>query len=235
MTSPYYQSGPVDQPINPTPAPKKKSRVPVWIGVGVAALVVICCGSVVGAVALDSDPEPKVKTQDVAAPVTSSPSPFASTTDPDVTETTEAPEPASDTFDLPLGTTVVVTTDDGTVEVTVSKQTKFKSPRTTACKPYMPKPDNGYYLVFNVKMEVVKGTGSINPLYFTYVSPDGATDEGLGGSFSGCGDSMDSGNDLRTGTKRSGQLVFDTASKKGSIEFGGTWFGGGVQASWKVA
>lgn len=232
---PYGQPQPGQTiPVVVAAPPKKKNRLILWIGVVLAALTVMCCGAI-GINAAGSDNGTKVKQPAAGLATTKSVAPSPTSEQAaDVAEPTEEPtEDAAETMNMKLGTTITVTTDDGTVEVTVSKQTKYKSPRTTACQQYMPKPDNGYYLVFNVKMEVVSGTGSINPLYFTHVDPDGGTSEAIGGMFSGCGKPLDSGNDMRAGTKRSGQLVFDSASTKGAVEFGGSFFGG-TQASWKI-
>lgn len=214
------------------PAPKKKNNTLRVIGAMAAIIGVICCGGAIGSVFLNTGDSAD---KQGAAVVTSSAAPAGKPTTAapaaPAAEETEENTPGGETFNLRLGTTITTTTDEGTLEVTLSKS-KIKSPRTTACKEYMSKPD-AYYIVVDVRVKITKGTGSINPLYFTYVAPDGTTAEAISGMFAGCGKALDSGNDLRAGTLRSGQLVFDASAKTGSIEFGGSFFGG-TQASWKV-
>lgn len=219
---------PPQQPVAPVKPKGRNGKVVVGGFVGFL-LLVACCGGVVSLAGGGEQP-PVKRGAAATAPVQSSP---AATSAPTTTEPVE-PEPSqsSEEFGLPLGVTFTATDYDGTVEITVSKSKKYPKPRTSACKKYMADPNEGYYLVFDVKVEVIAGTGSINPLYFEFVDGDGYTASTMVGSFSGCGKWLDSGNDLRAGTKRSGQLVFDTASLSGEVTYNPVL--GSPVASWKV-
>ncbi|TYC23889.1 DUF4352 domain-containing protein, partial [Micromonospora sp. MP36] len=110
---------------------------------------------------------------------------------------------------------LIIEDDDGTVEITVSN---FRT-KTKACEAYLPGPKNGMYLIADVTAEVTKGTGTINPFYFKWIGTDGSEESGVAGAFSGCGKLLGSGNDLATGSKRTGQLVFDVKDKNGTLEY----------------
>ncbi|MBO4210956.1 DUF4352 domain-containing protein, partial [Micromonospora echinofusca] len=145
---------------------------------------------------------------------------------------TDTPPPATDdeTENMAIGDTLILTSSDGDeLRVTVQKVTT----RKTGCRSYAPEPDNGTYLVADVTVEVVKGTGSINPLYFNFVDSSGTEENGLGGIFAGCGTALSSGVDLAAGTKRSGTVVFDVKSAKGKIVYA-ELLGGNARGSWKV-
>lgn len=116
---------------------------------------------------------------------------------------------------MKAGDTLVITDNDGTVEITVAK---FRTV-SEACQTYAPKPQKGRYLIAEVTATVTKGTGSINPFYFEWVADDGTTVNGLVGALAGCGDPLGAGNNLRTGSKRSGTVVFDVADTNGALEY----------------
>ncbi|TDB93217.1 DUF4352 domain-containing protein, partial [Micromonospora fluostatini] len=113
------------------------------------------------------------------------------------------------------GDTLVLTDDDGVLEITV---TKFSS-TDKACRSFSGPPSKGLYLIAEVEAEVTKGTSSINPIYFEWVAEDGTTTNGLAGIIAGCGDSLASGNNLPAGTKRSGVVVFNVADDDGVLEY----------------
>jgi hypothetical protein len=152
---------------------------------------------------------------------------LGSFTDPDETETSSAPDAAAakptkgkvkpkpkkvSKFDMKVGTTLTRTDGDDVQEFTL---TSFQY--RESCGGAMP--ENGGYLVVEIKTVQRAGTGSINPLYFDFVSDEGASENSFSGMFSGCDpNDLDSTNSLRAGQKRSGQVVFDVASPEGSIE-----------------
>ncbi|MGY0003392.1 DUF4352 domain-containing protein [Micromonospora sp. I033] len=212
----YPQPGPYPPAPGQFGPPARKSNKNVWITVGivVAVMLLLCCGGGIFAIysgaqktkdAIDSLPTPGVT--------------YSNPVDDTATGGTSAtPEPGrtdGETFNMPSGDTLIVNDDDGTVEITVSNfRTKDK-----ACREFMPDPKNGMYLIADVTAEVTKGTGSINPFFFKWVGSDGAEESGVGGAFSGCGKLMGSGNNLPTGSKRTGQLIFDVKTKSGTLEY----------------
>ncbi|SCL61891.1 DUF4352 domain-containing protein [Micromonospora chersina] len=212
----YPPSGPYPPAPGQFGPPPKKSNKNVWITVGIvlAVMLLLCCGGGIFAIysgakktkdAIDNLPTPGVT---YSNPVDDSPTGGTSAT----------PEPGrtdGETFNMPAGDKLIVVDDDGTVEITVGNfRTKDK-----ACQEFMPAPKNGMYLIADVTAEVTKGTGSINPFFFKWVGTDGAEESGVGGAFSGCGKLMGSGNNLPTGSKRSGQLIFDVKDKNGTLEY----------------
>jgi hypothetical protein len=119
-------------------------------------------------------------------------------------------------FDLKPGSTVTLTGDDGSVQETTIVSFKLHK---GACSQFGTAPDNGAYLVAELRVEQKKGTGSVNPLYFNFVGADGTTSDAIGGAFSGCAkNDLGSTNSLRAGAKRSGQVAFDVKSAKGTVE-----------------
>ncbi|MFE9205305.1 DUF4352 domain-containing protein [Micromonospora sp. NPDC007230] len=197
------------QPFGAPPA--KQSNKNVWIIVGIiaAVLLLLCCGG--GIFAIYSGAK---KAQDA---VESLPTPAVSYDAPTrgAEPTPEAGQTDGETFNMKPGDTLIINDDDGTVEITVSNfRTKDK-----ACQTYMPGPKNGMYLIADVTAEVTKGTGSINPFYFKWIGADGSEANGVAGALSGCGKLLGSGNDLASGSKRTGQLVFDVKDKNGTLEY----------------
>ncbi|MET8832665.1 hypothetical protein ABZV78_01925 [Micromonospora sp. NPDC004540] len=212
----YPPAGPYPPAPGQFGPPAKKSNKNVWITVGivVAVMLLLCCGGGIFAIysgakktqdAIDNLPTPGVT---YGNPVDDSPTGGTSAT----------PEPGrtdGETFNMASGDTLILNDDDGTVEITVSNfRTKDK-----ACQEYMPGPKNGMYLIADVTAEVTKGTGSINPFFFKWVGSDGSEESGVGGAFSGCGKLMGSGNNLPSGSKRIGQLIFDVKDKSGTLEY----------------
>lgn len=218
-------------PIDQATAPKKRRSRALPLIFGASALVVVlCCGG--AAVFGGGDEQPQVKTKAAqptarasTAPATTAP---AEPVAPETTEPEPEPEPTQDTMRLAVGKTATVTDQFGTIKVTVTKARK----RTTGCKSYSIDPNNGHYLLVDVKVQVVEGEGSINPLWFTFVDADGQTAEMFGGIFAHCGAALESGNDFPAGSKRSGQVVFDVATTKGEVVFSGPL--GDPRASWTV-
>jgi len=195
--------------------PAKKSNKNVWIIVGIiaAVLLLLCCGGGIFAIysgakktqeAIDSLPSPAV-TYD----------PLGETPAGGAQRTPEPGQTDGETFNMAPGDTLIIEGDDGTVEITVSN---FRT-RNKACQAYMPAPKNGMYLIADVTVEVTKGTGTINPFFFTWIGSDGSEESGIAAAFSGCGKLLGSGMNLPTGSKRTGQLVFDVKDKSGTVEY----------------
>lgn len=139
----------------------------------------------------------------------------------------KASEPAkANTFNQPIGTTIIAAGPEGTTEVTVTAAKRQK----TACKPNsFNRPETGWYVVIDVTVKVTSGTAPINPLYFSYV--DAGNSEVAGAIFASCKD-LGSGSDFPAGTVRSGQLAYDVAAGPGTL----TWSGvlGGQRGSWVI-
>ncbi|MCM0678285.1 DUF4352 domain-containing protein [Micromonospora phytophila] len=191
----------------PVPSPNKKKTILI-VAIVAAVLALLCCVGGIAAIVAGANkaadevdkalPTPRVTVGVPGAPATSSPA-----------------ENDGETFNMKPGDTLVLSDDDGTVEITVTKFTTA----TKGCKSYSPKPSKGVYLIANVSATVTKGKGSINPFYFEWVAADGTTVNGLASALSGCGDTLSSGNNLRVGSKRSGTVVFDVADKNGALEY----------------
>lgn len=179
----------------------------------VAVVLLLCCGGIVAAVVAGG------KKADEAAEEFERSLPT-----PDVTRApalpgdrpSAAPSSTDETFNLKAGETLVISDDDGTIEITVRSFTTSSK----GCRSFAPPPDKGMYLIADVTATVTKGTASINPFYFQWVADDGTTVNGLAGALSGCGgDMLDSGSNIRAGSKRSGAVVFDVADKSGAVEY----------------
>ncbi|SCG52304.1 hypothetical protein [Micromonospora humi] len=211
-----YPAGPYPPPAQPFGPPAKKSNKNVWITIGIVAavLLLLCCGGGIFAIysgakktqeAIDSLPTPGITYSDpVDAPTTGAPS---ATPQPGTTD--------NETFNMPAGDKLIINDDEGTIEITVGN---FRT-KDAACREFMPGPKNGMFLIADVTAEITKGTGSINPFFFTWKGSDGTEESGIGGAFSGCGKLMTSGNNLPVGSKRSGQLIFDVKDKSGVVEY----------------
>ncbi|GIJ25852.1 hypothetical protein Vqi01_10140 [Micromonospora qiuiae] len=219
-SGPYPPGGPGAPLGPPQPVGGGGGRKVLIVVIVVAVVALLCCvGGIVALVAATKQaadqvsealPMPTVS-YEPPAPATSAPAPGT----PPSPAAPTTPGNRGETFDMKPGDTLVITDDDGTIEVTV---TKFRTV-TEACRSFAPKPEKGRYLIAEVTAKVTKGTGSINPFYFEWVADDGTTVNGLVGALSGCGDPLGSGNDLRTGSKRSGTVVFDVADAKGTLEY----------------
>ncbi|MFJ5541031.1 hypothetical protein [Micromonospora chalcea] len=213
---PYPPTGAPYQPGAPFGPPAKKSNKNVWITIGIVAalLLLLCCGGGIFAVysgvnkaqeAVDSLPTPSV-TYGVPDEQTPTGGP------------TGTPQPGNTddkTFNMPAGDKLIINDADGTIEITVGN---FRT-RNAACNEIMPGPKKGMFLIADVTAEITKGTGSINPFYFSWQAEDGTEENGIGGAFSGCGKLMTSGNNLPAGSKRSGQLIFDVKDQNGVVEY----------------
>ncbi|MEU8072536.1 hypothetical protein AB0B20_22545 [Micromonospora sp. NPDC049151] len=116
---------------------------------------------------------------------------------------------------MPAGARLTVNDAEGSIAITVGN---FRT-RDAACSEVMPGPKNGMFLIADVTAEITKGTGSINPFYFTWVAADGTEENGVAGAFSGCGKLMPAGVNLPAGSKRSGQLIFDVKDRDGVVEY----------------
>ncbi|WP_089156534.1 hypothetical protein [Micromonospora sp. NBS 11-29] len=216
----YPGSGPYPPPAPFGPPPRNSSRN-VWLTVGlvVALLLVLCCGGGIFAVysgtkkaqrEIGTLPTPGIT---FGGP-TDSPT-YGTPTDGPSTSTPQPGTTDDETFNMPAGDKLIINDDEGTIEITVGNfQTK-----KTACREFMPDPKNGMYLVADVTAEITKGTGSINPFYFSWKGTDGTRESGIAGAFSGCGKLMTSGNNLPAGSKRSGQLIFDVKDTNGVVEY----------------
>ncbi|MCX4474488.1 DUF4352 domain-containing protein [Micromonospora sp. NBC_01655] len=208
MPYPPYQPGAAPggpgYPIGPVP-PTKSSKKPIIIIIAVVAavLALLCCIGGVVALGKGVDEAAKEAERQLPGPVETS-GPSSSST------------PANgETFNLKAGQTLVITDDEGTLEITVLR---FRT-STKGCKAYSPEPDKGLYLIADVTATVKKGNMSINPFYFQWVGDDGSTENGISGAFAGCGDLLDSGVNLREGSQRSGSVTFDVADKNGAMEY----------------
>lgn len=148
------------------------------------------------------------------------------------TTKTAADEGGDKTFNVPAGSPMTVHVSDGAVtEATVSGIRLHKG----SCGQFGADPDNGSYLIANVVVVQKKGTGSVNPLDFTFVADDGTTSNALAGALSGCTkNDLSSTNALRAGTKRSGQIAFDVKDTKGTIEYAPGGIGSEAVGSWKT-
>lgn len=220
---------PIPQYGPPSPALKKKGGA--WKVVGIVSAVVVgfcVIGSIFSAIFSSSDP--KISTTRPAAAVGQTAN---GKTPTKAAEPADDPGTSSKTFDLPAGTTMTITADDGSVTATTVSNLRLHK---GSCGEFGAKPDNGSYLIADVVVTQVKGTGSINPLYFDWVGDDGTTSNSIGGAFSGCTkNDLTSTNSLREGAKRSGQIAFDVRDAKGAIEYSPGGLGSDAVGSWKAS
>lgn len=233
-----YQPPPPRQPGAVIPPAPKSKGLNGWAiaGIVIGALVLFCCG--IGTIALvasgsdDKDEQPAARVPSARAD--SEPDDAGSEGD---SEEAAAPAPegepddetaADDTFDLPPGSTLIVNTREGTIEITV----KSFETRETSCNKYGSPPERGMYLIADITVKVTEGTGSINPFEFTWVADDGTTADAFSGIFADCGQDLDSAYDMRTGSQRSGTIAFDVADAEGALEYEAGLFGGAA-GSWR--
>ncbi|MGW4497632.1 DUF4352 domain-containing protein [Micromonospora sp. NPDC004336] len=206
MTSgaPGYPLG-APQPV----APAKSSKKPILIIAIIAVvLILLCCVGGIVAIVAGAD---KAK-DDLEKAL---PTPITTNAPGGGPSSSSAPGKNDETYNMKPGDTLVLSDDDGTLEVTVTRFTTA----TKGCRAYAPDPDKGMYLIAHVTATVTKGEASINPFYFEWVADDGTTTNGLASALSGCGDTLSSGNNLRTGSKRAGTVVFDVRNKSGALEY----------------
>ncbi|MGC4761718.1 hypothetical protein ACLQ20_02525 [Micromonospora sp. DT46] len=201
---PGYPGGAPGYPLgapHPAAPPKKNKTVLIVVAV-VAVLALLCC--IGGVVALIAGANKAADDLNKAAPR--------------ITLQPDGPSPSArdgETFNMKPGATLVVSDDDGTMEITVTRFTT----ETKGCRSYAPPPDKGMYLIAHVTATVTKGKSSINPFYFNWVAANGTTANGLASALSGCGDTLDSGNNLPEGSRRAGTVVFNVADKNGALEY----------------
>ncbi|GAA2706161.1 hypothetical protein ACFY2R_02345 [Micromonospora olivasterospora] len=205
-----YPAGAPGFPPGPAQPPKSNKKPIIIIAVVAAVLALLCCiGGVVALVKGASDAAEEAK-RDITLPtVTTAPS------DRPTPKSSSSSPASGETFNMAAGDTLVITDDDGTLEITVLR---FRT-TTKGCKSYSPEPDKGLYLTAEVTATVTKGNMSINPFYFQWVAADGTTANGIAGALAGCGDLLDSGVSLREGSKRTGVVTFDVADKNGVLEY----------------
>ncbi|MFG2011745.1 hypothetical protein ACGFNF_22035 [Micromonospora sp. NPDC048868] len=201
---PGYPGGAPGYPLGPPHpvAPPKKNKTVLIVVAVVVVLALLCC--VGGVVALVAGANKAANDLDRAAPR--------------ITLQPDGPSPSAregETFNMKPGATLVVSDDDGTMEITVTRFTT----ETKGCRSYAPPPDKGMYLIAHVTATVTKGKSSINPFYFNWVAANGTTANGLASALSGCGDTLGSGNNLPEGSKRAGTVVFNVADKNGALEY----------------
>jgi hypothetical protein len=220
---PYPGQPLVGEPLGaPVAPPRKGGNTMLLVLSGVVALFVLCCGGGATGVYLMRDQFADSLARPSPSPTRASPRPI----EPFPSDLPSLPAaPTQETEDLKPGQTLVVTSDEGDeVEVTVSAPRNRKD-----CGAYS-KPKSGAYLIVDVTVQVTKGRGTISPYDFTFLLPDSTTTDAAGGRVTDCGKDLDYGNNMRAGTKRSGQLVFDVKPAKGQIvyktrsrEIAGSW------------
>ncbi|SIR17615.1 DUF4352 domain-containing protein [Micromonospora avicenniae] len=195
-------------PGGPQPPEKKSNKTVLIIVIVVAVLALLCCGGGVAAVIYGAN-----QADEVAASLpTTTPTgdvdiPSALPDDPEETADSE-------TRNMAVGDTLVITEDVSVVEITV---TKF-STRTKGCNEFAPDPDKGIYLIADVTVKATKGSAAVNPLYFQWVAADGTETNAIAGLFAGCGENLEPG-DISAGRKRTGTVVFNVADKNGVLEY----------------
>jgi hypothetical protein len=227
--APQYGAPYPQQPAPPLPPqpPKSKATKTVLITVGslVGVVLVIC---LIGAIATAGDSGDKAKVKSPAA--TQAAGKKAAKTTDATKDTDEQKQP--DTYNVALGSTITITGDDGArSEGTIRSVKTYKK----ACNSFSPEPENGEFVVVDVLVEQTKGTGSVNPLDFTFVGADGTTANGISAAFSGCDKpSLSSTNSLHAGQKRAGKIAFDASSGKGTVEWAPGGLGADTVGSWKV-
>ncbi|MFC4020716.1 DUF4352 domain-containing protein [Micromonospora sp. GCM10011542] len=213
--TPGYGPGAPGYPLAGTPAPAQGSKkTVVVVAVTAAVLALLCCagGIVAAVIGFNRAAEQAVEARPTPAVTRSVGQTPGGKTPPSPAEPSAA---SGETRDMSVGETLVIDDSDGTVEITV---TKF-STSTKACKSYGLKPDEGMYVIATVTVKVTKGRGSINPLFFQWVAQDGTETNAIGGALSGCGKPLSAGNNLSTGTKRTGSVVFDVPNTSGVLEY----------------
>ncbi|MFG2099239.1 DUF4352 domain-containing protein [Micromonospora echinaurantiaca] len=206
--APGYPLG-APQPVAPNGGKKKKTVL--IIAIAAVVLTLLCCVGGIAAIVAGADKAADEVAEALPTPLTTGAPGLPS----GAPSASAGGETDGETFNMKPGDTLVLSDNEGTVEITVTKFTTA----TKGCRSYAPKPDKGLYLIAHVTATVTKGKGSINPFYFEWVASDGTTVNGLASALSGCGDTLSSGNNLRAGSKRTGTVVFDVADKNGALEY----------------
>jgi hypothetical protein len=203
---PYLPGGPG----YPPPGRSSGGAKPVIITLAIVAVLgLLCC--VGGIVVLGVGANEAAKEVEEPRPWLTNAPDRPGVVDP---ESPASPSPGR-TPSLKLTETLVVSDEEGTMEITVHS---FRT-SATGCRSYSPAPKKGLYLMADVTAKVTKGNVSINPLYFRWVADDGTSQNGLSGVFADCGKMLDSGVDLPAGTERKGTVTFDVADKDGVMEY----------------
>jgi Domain of unknown function (DUF4352) len=221
-SAPPYGQPPTSYPSGAGVAPPpKKSNKTLFIVLGiVGALLLLCC---VGGAAFFLVRANDVRQAIDTGPV--EPGPYdPGNNDPGNND----PGQNGANFDMAVGKTATITDEDGSFTLTLVSA-KWHNENCDD-NSFFPPPD-GKILVLDVTFEVKSGVASINPLFFDFRDSGGRTADIS--FFSGCDEPMlDSGNNLRAGTKRSGKLAFDvTGGQNGTLEYQNSFE---PAASWKI-
>lgn len=159
----------------PVPPPRKSHRGP-WIGGSIGAVVLIIIIAVVAGGGGKTPAKANLGASPTFTPVTGQ-----LTTPPVDSDPTTPPADDNSTQDMPLGSTIDVTSDDGATEVTVAK-VAF---RTRGCGSY-PLVDKGKgVMTIDVTYKETSGVGSYNP--YDWTIRDTAGNEYDQSGFTGCG------------------------------------------------
>lgn len=204
------------------PAPKRR-----WPTALIACAAAVACLSLFGA-AVSAFGVNKPVAEVVVTPAPTVPSSPAPTK-------TVAARPGSK-FSLAPGTVMTLGGGHSVQEAVILSFKVFGA----GCGAYGTDPKRGSYLVADLVVKQRKGTGAVNPLYFTFVGADGTTADSISGTFSDCGTTeLGATNALRAGSMRAGQVVFDVASPRGTVEYApgglGTEAVGSWTSSWPTA
>lgn len=198
------------------PAPKRR-----W-----PTVLVVCAAGVLSlslfgaAVSNFGDHQPVAKVTVTPSPTPSKPAP-----------TKKATIKPGSKFDLEPGTVMTIAGPAGSIQEAVILSFKVYG---AGCGGYGTDPKRGSYLVADLMVTQRKGTGAVNPLYFTFVGDDGTTVDTISGTFSNCAKTdLGATNALRAGTLRAGQVVFDVASPRGTVEYAPGGLGTDAIGSWK--
>ncbi len=234
---PQYSPG---YPVQPVPA-KKSPMKKIVLGV-VGGLVALCCGgTLIAAITGGDDKAKEAASTSVAEPTGDAGGPEPPRGEPptEAAPKTGEPEPNDDEpepddgdqdmFGVKVGTALTNESGGDVQTVTVKSVKAYKR----GCNSLDMDPKQGYYVVADVLVVQKKGTGSVNPLNFTFVADDGTTANAMSAAFSGCDEpSLDSTNSLRAGQKRAGKIAFDAGMKVGTVEWSSGAFGGSTVGSW---
>jgi Domain of unknown function (DUF4352) len=217
-SAPPYGQPPTSYPPGAGVAPPpKKSNKTLFIVLGiVGALLLLCCVGGVGFVVY--------RANEVRDTIETGPGPG---------EPFNPGEPSQRgqngaNFNLAVGKTATITDEDGSFTLTLTSA-KWNTANCDS-NSFFPPPD-GKILVLDVTFEVKSGVASINPLFFDFRDSAGRTADIS--FFSGCDEpNLDSGNNLRAGTKRSGKFAFDViGGQTGTLEYQNSFE---PAASWKI-
>lgn len=208
---PLHQPGYVQPPsyYGATPASNKPTKIWLWVGLGVCAALLLCCGfgGLLVAAAPDEDPS-NAPNRDAdraqSAEPTSSESPAPNPRDSDLS--TSAVPPA-ETEPSPRGLSVERPAPRGKAATNKSARYKIVDVQTTADLGSYSDPPDGTYVVVTVQVTNVKNeTIQVSMSDFTLVVDGTEVDADTDALFVDGGFSYD---DLSPGLKRTGKVVFD--------------------------